>query len=218
MARVIETAVRRAESGVSIGEVEFENTIRILRDEGRYLTIPLNNIESREYTVVRFIKDIIEEIGFTTKGIIPSKKRKAYLLKVMESTNSNKYQFLGFLIALDRPVTESDVNFLNELVTGGLRYKPRYVIILTNDENCRDVYDGVGGVRREFTRECHLGNYTYLTQLTDNQIDDICAAYQQRDEDYYKALLKIMDKRCCAKTGLSLSEILKAIIYATFEQ
>ncbi|MEA2074858.1 MAG: hypothetical protein U9O85_03875 [Euryarchaeota archaeon] len=218
MARVIETAVRRAESGVSIGEVEFENTIRILRDEGRYLTVPLNNIESREDTIVRFIKGIIEEIGFTTEGLIPSKKRKAYLLKVMESTNSNNYQYLGFLIALDRPVTESDVNFLNELVMGELRYKPRYVIILTNDENCRDVYDGVGGVQRRFIRECHLGNYTYLIQLTDNQIDDICAAYQQRDEDYYKALLKIMDKRCCAKTGLSLSEIFKAIIHATFEQ
>jgi hypothetical protein len=218
MARVIETAVRRAESGVSIGEVEFENTIRILRDEGRYLTIPLNNIESREDTIVRFIKDIIEEIGFTTKGIIPFNERKAYILNVMESTNSNNYQPLGFLIALDRPVTESDVKFLNKLVTGELRYKPRYVIILTNDENCRDVYDGVGGVRRRFTRECHLGNYTYLIQLTDNQIDDICATYEQKNQEYYGALLKIIDKRCCAKTGLSLSEILKAIIYGTFEQ
>lgn len=119
---------------------------------------------------------------------------------------------------LDRPVIESDVNFLNELVIGELRYKPRYVIILTNDENCRDVYDGVGGVQRRFTRECHLGNYTYLIQLSDDQIDDICAAYQQRDEDYYTALLKIIDKRCCARTDLSLSEIVKAIIYATFER
>jgi len=218
MSRVIETAVRRAESGVSIGEAELENTIRILGDEGRYLTIPLNNLESREDTVVRFIKDIIKENGFTAEWLGRSLSKNTYLLKVMESPNSNNYQSLGFLIALDRPVTESDVNFLNGLVTGGMRYTPRYVIIITNDENCRGVYDGVGGVRREFTRECHLGNYTYLIQLTDNQIDDICAAHQQRDEDYYKALLKIIDKQCCAKIGLSLSEIFKAIIYATFEQ
>lgn len=218
MARVIETAVRRAESGVSIGEVEFGDTIRILQDERNYLTSPISNIESKEYTIVRFIKDIIEEIGFTAEWPGHFQSRNTYILKVKESTNSNNYQYLGFLIALDRPVTESDVNFLNELVMGELRYKPRYVIILTNDENCRDVYDGVGGVQRRFTRECHLGNYTYLIQLSDDQIDDICAAYQQRDEDYYKALLKIIDKRCCARTNLSLSEIVKAIIYATFER
>jgi len=218
MSRVIETAVRRAESGVSIGEVEFEHTIRILNDERNYLTSPIINIESKDHTVMRFIKDIIEEIGFTAEWPGHFQSRNTYILEVKESTNSNNYQYLGFLIALDRPVTESDVNFLNELVMGKFRYKPRYVIILTNDENCRDVYDGVGGVQRRFTRECHLGNYTYLIQLSDNQIDDICAAHQQRDEDYYKALLKIIDKRCCARTDLSLSEIVKAIIYATFER
>lgn len=217
MARVIETAVRRAESGVSIGEAELENTIRILGNEERYLTIALNNIESKEYTVMRFIKDIIKEIGFTAEWPGRFQSRNTYILKVMESTNSNNYQYLGFLIALDRPVTESDVNFLNGLVTGGIKYTPRYVIIITNDENCRGVYDGVG-IHKRFISECHLGNYTYLVQLGDNQIDDICAAYQQRDENYYKALLKIIDKRCCAKTGLSLSEIVKAIIYATFER
>ena len=218
MSRVIETAVRRAESGVSIGEVEFKHTIRILNDERNYLTSPISNSESKDYTVMLFIKDIIEEIGFTAEWPGHFQSRNTYILKVKESINSNNYQYLGFLIALDRPVTESDVNFLNGLVMGELRYKPRYVIILTNDENCRDVYDRVGGVQQRFTRECHLGNYTYLIQLGDNQIDDICAAYQQRDENYYKALLKIIDKRCCAKTGLSLSEIVKAIIYATFER
>ena len=219
MAGVIETAVRRAESGISISDVAFEHTIRILRDESRYLRTSINNIKSKEEAIVLFIRDIIDDIGFTIEGAwhLPY-EGKTYILKLSESTNSNNNQYLGFLIKLDSPVDQNDINFLNRLITERKKYKPRYVAIISNDKNCQEVYDGVGGVQRVHTGQCHLGNYTYLIQLTNSQIDNICATYQQKDEDYYKALLKIIDKRCCARTGLSLSKILKAIIYATFEQ
>lgn len=216
MAKVIEIAIGRAESGIRFGEKEFEHKIKILMDEERYLTIPPGNIE-KEKTIVRFMRDLIEESGFITEesGHISN---KLYFLNVEEPINNEK-QSLGFFIALDQVISERDITSLNEYVTIGLRkIRPRYFIVITNKEECREVYYGIGGPRREFTQICHLGNYTYVIQLADNQIDNICATYEQKDREYYKALLKIIDKRCCANIGLSLSGILKAIIYATFER
>jgi hypothetical protein len=214
MAHVIEIAVNRAESGIRVSEEEFEHKINILTNEDRYL-IPVNNTEW-EYAIALFSKKLIEESGFATEG--KRGPKGAYILNVTEPIN-NESQPLGLFIALNRTITETDITSLNKLVTKELKkINPRYVIVFTNDKNCRGVYDGIGGPKREFTEICHLGNYTYVVQLSDNQIEAICATHKQRDKEYYKALLKIIDKRCCAELGLSLSEILKAIIYATFER
>jgi len=216
MANVIEIAVKRGRSGISFGEIEFKHKIDILRNEGGYFAISIHNL-AIAHTIALFIKEVVEEAGFTTEWLGHSRERGAYILNVKEPI-SNASKPLGLLIALNREISEGDITFLNELLAGQRNIKPRYFIVITNDENCKGIYDGFGGPRREFTEICHLGNYTYVLQLTESSIEAICAAYQQKQEEYYKALFKIVNKRCCAKIGLTLSEIFNAIIYASFEQ
>lgn len=220
MAQIIETAERRAVSGMSISDVQFKHKIQILKASNNYFDITLNMTQKPEDSIVGVVKDIVEENGFGIGKLLQLDYKGSYLLEVSRTIDDKNYSAIGFLIILGREITERDIDLLYSLTSGEQRgHNVEYVLVIT--DNLKDSEYGIYGdfepIGFKKKHDRHLGNYTYLLRLTNRQLKDIYVTYAQRDKEYYKALLDITDKRVGANRNLSLSKIIRAVTYAALE-
>jgi len=205
MAEVVSIASLRAEHGVDLAQEQTRRQVAVLAEWDK-----LTSSLAEDPTPVQLadaVQGWLETKDFGVKrGTTRIPSGTAYTFVVADRRNSGT---MGLLPLLSSVPTKDDIQALNAMVTMGEAHQ---ILIVTKQEDFNWVYARWGKpVDYDGPWKHDLSNYSYVLQLTPEQLKGVSVVAQKLPTQDGSAALWAADRLCSPIEGYRLSDILACV-------
>jgi hypothetical protein len=223
MAELIHRAHSRPESDINLTEKKLIDEVMILKSPGDYFDKGIAYQDGDNKIIVEIIADIIRTSfeNFTVDAYYDGDKYSVFTITDPLKNSIKIGIFFQHNMTITTPIIKKFYDYTSdnnspENVTFILVIKSPLMKQTEHGVYCQLIPQnfingnpkfGESGYKR------HLGNYTYLMDLGDGQLNEMLSCYKQKNADYYTTLTSLLDQRCgIIELNIPLSEVIRNVL------